>query len=92
MNFSDELFVEVLSNQIRFLSFYSGVFYPHKPVAQNIADEVVFGRFQGEGDEFFFKSNLTDPPQIFDPHLLENTNLSPSSFHFSVGFLMKIMF
>ena len=25
----------------------------------------------------FFKSDLTDPPQIFDAHLLENTNLGP---------------
>ena len=32
----------------------------------------------------FFKSDLTDPHQIFDAHLLEKTNLSPSSFHFSV--------
>ena len=40
----------------------------------------------------FFKSDLTDPPQIFDAHLLENTNLSPSSFHFSVGFYIKICF
>ena len=31
----------------------------------------VFRRFQGEGVEFFF--NLTNPPQIFDAHLLENT-------------------
>ena len=40
----------------------------------------------------FFKSDLTDPPQIFDAHLLENTNLSLSSFHFSVSFYIKIMF
>ena len=26
----------------------------------------------------FFKSDLIDPPQIFDARLLENTNLSPS--------------
>ena len=26
----------------------------------------------------FSKSDLTDPPQIFDAHLLENTNFSPS--------------
>ena len=26
----------------------------------------------------FLKSDLTDPPQIFDARLLENTNLSPS--------------
>ena len=39
---------------------------PQAPVAQKIADEVVFRRFQGEGVEFFFKSDLTDPPQTFD--------------------------
>ena len=55
---------------------------PQAPVAQKIADEVVFRRFQGEGVEFFFKSDLTDPHQIFDAHLLETTDLSPSRFHF----------
>ena len=39
-----------------------------------------------------FKSDLTDPPQIFDAHLLENNNLSPSSFQFSVSFYIKIYF
>ena len=28
-------------------------FNPHTPVAQKVADEVVFRRFQGEGVEFF---------------------------------------
>ena len=55
---------------------------PRTPVAQKVADEVVFRRFEGEGVEFFFKSDLIDPPQIFDALLLENTNLSPSRFHF----------
>ena len=41
---------------------------------------------------FFVKSGLTDISQIFDAHVLENTNLSPSSFHFSVGFYIKIYF
>ena len=36
----------------------------------------------------FFKSDLTDP-QIFIAHLLENTDLSPSRFHFSVGFISR---
>ena len=35
-------------------------FNPHSPVAQKIVDEVVFRRFQGEGVEFFFQSDLTD--------------------------------
>ena len=38
---------------------------PQAPVAQKIADDVVFGRFQGEGVEFFFKSDLTDLPSEF---------------------------
>jgi len=58
---------------------------PHTPIAQNL-DEVVFRRFQGEEVEVF-KSDLTDPPQIFDAQLLENTNLSPSRFYFSVCFI-----
>ena len=40
----------------------------------------------------FSKSDLTDPPQIFDAHLLENTDLSPSRFHFSVGFISRSCF
>ena len=30
----------------------------------------------------FFKSDLTEPPQIFDAHLSGNTDLSPSRLHF----------
>ena len=41
---------------------------PHTAVLQKVADEVVFRRFHGEGVEFF-KSDLIDPPQIFDAHL-----------------------
>ena len=41
---------------------------------------------------FIFKSDLTDPPQIFDAHLLENTDLSPSKFHFSVGLISRSSF
>ena len=33
----------------------------------------------------FIKSDLIDLHQIFDAHLLETTDLSPSRFHFSVG-------
>ena len=59
---------------------------PQAPVAQKSADEVVFRCFQGEGVEFF-KSDLTDPHQIFDANFSETTDLSPSKFHFSVGFI-----
>ena len=67
------------------------VFNPHTPVAQRVADEVVFRRFQGEGVEFF-KSDLTDPPQIFDAHLLEKYQLKPFQLLFFCGFYIKIMF
>ena len=58
---------------------------------QKIADEMVFRRFQGDGVEFF-KSDLTDLPSDFDVHLLENTDLSPSRFHFSVNFISRSCF
>ena len=40
--------------------------------------------------ESTFFSDLADPPQIFDVHLLENSILSTSSFHFSVYILKKV--
>ena len=42
----------IKSNQ--FLILYMNITNPHAPVAQKVADEVVFRRFQGEGVEFFF--------------------------------------
>ena len=39
-----------------------------------------------------FKSDITNPPQNFIAHLLENTELSPSRFHFSVGFISRSCF
>ena len=48
---------------------------PQAPVAQKIADDVVFRRFQGEGVEFS-KSYLTaPPPEIFDAHLLKKKSI-----------------
>ena len=35
----------------------------------------------------FFKSDLTDPLQIFSAYLLETIDLRPFRFHFSVGFI-----
>ena len=41
-------------------------FNPQAPVAQEIADEVVFRRFQGEGVEFFYnRTSLTPPSSDF---------------------------
>ena len=86
----------LFSKIIRYLVFFNKPltvikFNPHTPVAQKIADEVVFWRFQGEGVEFFLIEPHW-PPQILDAHVLKNTNFRPSSFHFSVGFNIKILF
>ena len=35
--------------------------YPQAPVAQKVADEVVFRRFQGEGVEFFLNRTSLTP-------------------------------
>ena len=35
-----------------------------RPLRRKVADEFVFRRFQGR-DDFFFKSDLTDPPSDF---------------------------
>ena len=45
-----------------------------------------------EKESRFFKSDVNDPHQIFDAHLLETTDLSPSRFHFSVGFIPRSRF
>ena len=45
-----------------------------------------------EKESSFSKSDLTDPPHIFDAHLLEITDLSPSRFHYSVGFISRSCF
>ena len=64
------------------------------PVAQKVADELVFRRFQGEGVEFFLIGPhwTTHPLRFFMRIFLENTNLSSSSFHFSAGFYIKVCF
>ena len=40
----------------------------------------------------FFKSDLTDPPQNFDAHLLENNDCSPSRFHISLDSISRSCF
>ena len=65
---------------------------PQAPVAQKITDEMVFRRFQGEGVEFFKNRTSLTPLQFFDAHLLENTDLTLSRFHYSVGFITRSCF
>ena len=50
-----------------------------RPLHKKNADEVVFAVSKVK-ESRFFKSDLTDPPQFFYSHLLENTNFSPSIF------------
>ena len=78
--------LDTIISEINKLSDICFMINPQAPVAQKIADQVVFRHFHGEGVEFFFKSDLTDHHQIFDAHLLETTDLSPFRFYFLVGF------
>ena len=65
---------------------------PQAPVAQKTVDEVLFRHFQGEGVDFFLNRTSPTPHQIFDAHLLINTDLDPSRFYFSVGFISRSCF
>ena len=67
-------------------------FNPQAPAAQKVADEVVFRRFQGVRGDFFLNRTSLTPSQIFDAHLLENTDFGSSRFHFLVGFISKSCF
>ena len=58
---------------------------------QKVATEVVFDVSKVK-ESIFLKSDLTDPPQIFDAHLLKTTDLSPSRFYFSVGLISRSCF
>ena len=64
---------------------------PHTLIAQKVSDEVAFDVSKVK-ESSFFKSDLSDPTQILDAHLLKNTNLSRSSIHRSVGFYIKVCF
>ena len=57
-------------------------FKPQAPVAQKMRMRWFFDVSKVK-ESSFLKSDLTaPPPQIFVAHLLENTDLSPSIFHF----------
>ena len=67
-------------------------FNPQAPVEQKIADEVVFRHFPGEGVEFFFKSDLTDPPSDFWCASFGKYRFKPFQISFFSGFYIKIIF
>ena len=66
-------------------------FNPLTPAAQKVTDDVFFD-VSKVNESSFSKSDLTDPPQIFDAHLLENNNLSPSSSLFQWVFIPRSCF
>ena len=43
----------ILYNKLQIVNIWKILFNPQAPVAQQITDQVVFRRFQGEGVEFF---------------------------------------
>ena len=47
---------------------------PQTPVAQKIADEVVFRRSKVKESSFFLNRTSLTPHQIFDAYLLETTD------------------
>ena len=63
-----------------------------RPLRRKLRIRWVFDISKVKEPSFFLNRTLLAPPQIFDAHLLENFNLSPSSFHFPVGFYIKICF
>ena len=58
---------------------------------QKVATEVVFDVSKVK-ESIFLKSDLTDPPQIFDAHLLEKNRFKPFQISVFSGFYIKIMF
>ena len=60
---------------------------PHTPVAQIVAYEIVFQRFQGEEVEFF-KSDLTDPLR-FLMRIFWKIPIKPFQLSFLSGFLYQ---
>ena len=66
-------------------------FNPHAPVAQKVADEVVFRRFQGEGVEFFLIGPHW-PPSDFWCASFEKYQFKPFQLSFFSGFLYRDLF
>ena len=67
-------------------------FKPQAPVAQKIADEVVFRRFQGRGVEFFFNRTSLTPPSDFWWASFGKYRFNPFQISFFSRFYIKIIF
>ena len=65
---------------------------PQAPVAQKMRMRWFFDISKVKESSFFLNRTSLTPHQIFDAHLLVNTDLSPSRFHFSVGFISRSCF
>ena len=59
-----------------------------RPLRRKLRMRCFFDVSKLKESSFFNRTSLTSP-QIFYAHPLGNTNLSPSSFHFSVAFYIK---
>ena len=52
-------------------AFFGKQVNPHTPVAQKVANEVVYDVSMVKESSFFLNRTSLTPPQIFDAHLLE---------------------
>ena len=62
------------------------------PIAQKIADEVIFRRFQGEGVEFFVNRTSLTPRFRFFMRFFEKIPIKALPVLFFSGFYIKIIF
>ena len=70
-----------------------GRFNTHTPVAQKVADEVVFRRFQSEEVEFFLnRTSLTPPSSDFCCASFGKYQFKPFQLSFFSGFLYQDLF
>ena len=65
---------------------------PQAPVAQKNCGWGGFSTFPRWRSRVFLNRTSLTPHQIFDAHLLENTDLSSSTFHCSVSFISRSCF
>ena len=86
----------ILNCQVNILSMSPNFLFalqinPQAPVAQKIADKVVFRRFQGEGVEFFVNRTSLIPVRSL-MRSFGKYRFKPLLIHFSVGFISRACF
>ena len=81
-----------MGKKIALLFFWNLLLTLTRPSRKKLRMRWFFDVSKVKESSFFFKSDLTAPPHIFDAHLFENIDLSPSRFHFSFGFISTSYF